>query len=82
MTTAPNELARKVHDRMPVMLHARDCLRWLDPAVTEANAVTALLRPYPAEEMEAHPVSRRVNAPENEGPGLIELDATVRELWQ
>ena len=37
MTTEPNELTAKVHDRMPVMLHARDVPRWLDPAATEAG---------------------------------------------
>jgi putative SOS response-associated peptidase YedK len=68
--------------RMPVMLHARDVERWLDPSVKDAEDITPLLRPYPAEEMAAHPVSRRVNKPENEGPELIEVDESVRELWQ
>lgn len=81
MTTEPNDVAAKVHDRMPVMLHARDVARWLDPAINEAEAVAGLLRPYPGGEMEAHPVSRRVNKPENEGPELIEVDNSVRELW-
>ena len=81
MTTEPNEVAAQVHDRMPVLLHARDVPRWLDPALTDTERVTDLLGPYPAEEMQARPVSRRVSNPDNEGAGLIELDDSVRELW-
>jgi putative SOS response-associated peptidase YedK len=74
MTTAPNEVAAKVHDRMPVLLHARDVTRWLDPTITETEAVKDLLQPYPAAEMASHPVSRRVSNPDSEGPALIEFD--------
>jgi putative SOS response-associated peptidase YedK len=81
MTTAPNALAAAVHDRMPVLLHARDVPRWLDPAITEPNAVSELLGPYPADEMESRPVSRRVSNPDNEGPELIQVDNSVPELW-
>ena len=70
MTTEPNELAAKVHDRMPVLLHARDVPRWLDPAVKDAPQLTDLLGPYPAREMESRPVSRRVSDPNSEGPIL------------
>lgn len=81
MTTEPNQVAAKVHDRMPVLLHARDVPRWLDATVTGPDEIVDLLRPYPAEEMEARPVSRRVSDPLSEGPQLIELDDSVRELW-
>jgi putative SOS response-associated peptidase YedK len=70
-----------VHDRMPVLLHARDVPRWLDPTITQPEQVTDLLGPYPANEMTSHPVSRRVSSPDNEGPDLIKLDDSVRELW-
>jgi putative SOS response-associated peptidase YedK len=81
MTTEPNELAEKVHDRMPVLLHARDVSRWLDPTIKEPAAVADLLGPYPATEMEARPVSNRVSNPANEGPELIEVDDSLNELW-
>ena len=32
LTTEPNELARPIHDRMPVILAPGDYARWLDPA--------------------------------------------------
>jgi putative SOS response-associated peptidase YedK len=81
MTTEPNELAAKVHDRMPVLLHARDVPRWLDPTVTEPDQVTDLLGPFPAAEMDSRPVSRKVSNPDNEGPELIEVDNSAPELW-
>jgi putative SOS response-associated peptidase YedK len=81
MTTQPNELAASVHNRMPVMLHAADVLRWLDPEVQNTDALADLLGPYPAGEMASHPVSRRVSDPDNEGPELIVVDDSVKELW-
>jgi putative SOS response-associated peptidase YedK len=71
VTTAPNELARPLHDRMPAIL-ARDGIAvWLDPAAG-ADALTAALAPFPAEAMEAWPVSTLVNSPANDRPELIE----------
>jgi putative SOS response-associated peptidase YedK len=81
MTTEPNALAARVHDRMPVLLHARDVPRWLDPTLTEAEQVSDLLGPYPAQEMEVRPVSRRVSDPKSEGPELIQPDDSIPELW-
>jgi len=81
MTTEPNEVAAKVHDRMPALLHVRDVARWLDPALTDPQALAVLLGPYPGNEMEARPVSRRVSNPDNEGPELIAIDDSVPELW-
>lgn len=71
ITTTPNKLVRPVHDRMPVILHPEDYARWLDRDVSPAEAAK-LLKPYPAEEMEAVVVSTRVNKVGNEGPELIE----------
>jgi putative SOS response-associated peptidase YedK len=60
------------HNRMPVILHERDYDAWLDPSNGNAETLKALLRPYPAEEMGAHPISTRLNNVKNEGPELIE----------
>jgi putative SOS response-associated peptidase YedK len=81
MTTEPNELTAKVHDRMPVLLNARDVPRWLDPVMNAPEAVDDLLGPYPAEKMESRPVSRRVSVATSEGPELIQVDKSVPELW-
>ena len=72
ITTAPNELAASIHNRMPVILHPEDYEMWLDPDFDEREPLTSLLKPYPADAMEAYPVSRRVNKPSNNEPGCIE----------
>jgi putative SOS response-associated peptidase YedK len=72
ITTAPNELAAPIHNRMPVILDPEDYEMWLDPDFDERDPLTSLLKPYPADVMEAYPVSRRVNKPSNNEPGVIE----------
>ena len=65
LTTEPNELARQVHDRMPVMLSPEHYQHWLDARVSGTDEPSAYLGPYPAEEMEAIAVDSRVNSPRN-----------------
>ena len=38
MTTAANAFMEKIHDRMPVILDAKQFDEWLDPEVHEAGA--------------------------------------------
>lgn len=72
ITTEPNELAAPIHNRMPVILRPEDYASWLDPELTEPDAVQSLLRPYAADQMEAYPVSTRVNRAANDEPECIE----------
>lgn len=72
ITTEANDLVGEVHNRMPVILHAEDYEMWLDLDFDEREPLTSLLKPYPAETMEAYPVSRRVNKPSNNEPGVVE----------
>ena len=72
LTTPANELVARLHDRMPLVLDPGDYELWLDPAVTDPRRLEPLLRPYPAEEMVAIPVSPRVNSPNNDDPGCLE----------
>jgi putative SOS response-associated peptidase YedK len=60
ITTTANELLASVHDRMPVILSHCSQEAWLNTEATPAE-LTALLSPFPAEEMKAHPVSDEVN---------------------
>jgi putative SOS response-associated peptidase YedK len=69
VTTAPNELMREIHERMPVIVPREDYAAWLDPRNHDARG---LLRAYPAERMRAHPVSARVNRPGHDDAALIE----------
>jgi putative SOS response-associated peptidase YedK len=72
LTTAPNELAAAIHDRMPVILPRRDFEHWLDPREHRPERLTPLLQPFPASEMTAFPVSTMVNRAANDEPGCIE----------
>jgi putative SOS response-associated peptidase YedK len=71
VTTAPNELMATIHTRMPAILRPEDEAAWLDPRLTDAQQVMALVKPYPTECMQAYPVSSLVNSWENEGPELM-----------
>ena len=70
ITTEANELMAQVHDRMPVILHPRDFDRWLDRAVTDQPPLD-LLRPFPADEMEAFEVSKDVGKVKNNSAELL-----------
>jgi putative SOS response-associated peptidase YedK len=66
ITTEPNELMQGIHDRMPVILSPDGYDLWLEPDFHGQGKLLEMLRPYPAEEMEAFPVSTVVNNPRNE----------------
>jgi putative SOS response-associated peptidase YedK len=70
LTTSPNELMEPIHNRMPLILETADYGTWLDPE-TETDELRHLLRPYPAELMEAYAVSTAVNKPGNDSPACI-----------
>lgn len=63
LTTGSNALMAPIHDRMPVILAPDDYALWLDTAAPVSPELSALLAPYPAEAMEAYPVSTIVNSP-------------------
>jgi putative SOS response-associated peptidase YedK len=71
LTTDPNPLMEPIHNRMPVILEPQDYTRWLDPGDTTRPPID-LLRPYPAEKMQAWPVSDRVGNVRNNEPELLE----------
>ncbi len=71
LTTEANELVGEIHPRMPVILAPEDYDLWLDPDVREADPLLPLLAPYPADSMEAYPVSSFVNSPSNDEPSCI-----------
>ncbi|MEJ2265743.1 MAG: SOS response-associated peptidase [Anaerolineales bacterium] len=72
ITTQPNGLLEKIHNRMPVILPKEAYPLWLAQEEKESSELNALLRPFPAEEMIAYPVSRMVNSPANDVPECIE----------
>jgi putative SOS response-associated peptidase YedK len=71
ITTGANALGAEIHPRMPVILAADDYGRWLDPRVTQADAVVPLLAPFPPEAMTTYPVSTLVNNARVDEPRCI-----------
>ena len=72
VTGEPNELVKSIHDRMPVILTPDASKRWLEPGELPSEKLMDLLKPYPAGEMEANPVSRTVNNPRTDSPDCVE----------
>ena len=70
LTTDANEVLQPIHNRMPVILEPKDYSRWLEPAAVERLPVD-LLRPFPAEQMTAWPVSDRVGNVRNNDSELL-----------
>lgn len=71
ITTTPNSLMEEIHNRMPVILRKEDEEDWLNPDNAETDKLLSLLTPYPANNMEAYPVSTLVNSPKNNFPELL-----------
>lgn len=74
ITTEPNEIARPIHNRMPLIVHQADYSRWLDPG-TAISEVRKLMRPYEADDMEAFAVSPAVNSPKNDDDRCVKPDS-------
>jgi putative SOS response-associated peptidase YedK len=64
-----------IHDRMPVILSSADYDTWLDPEFQDKEDLLTMLRPYPAGDLMAYPVSKTVNNPRNETAACIEAVA-------
>jgi hypothetical protein len=80
ITTEPNELVRPIHDRMPVILRPEDEEQWLDASRTAFAKARSLLKPYPAELMDAHDVSTVVNSAKYDGPECIRPFQMMRDF--
>ncbi len=72
ITTEANKVLEPIHERMPVILQAKDYDHWLDTKEKDTGKLQKLLAPYPSEEMTAYKVSKSVNTPSNNSPKLIE----------
>ena len=61
LTTSPNSLVADMHDRMPVIVPPYKYDQWLDPDVTDFEAIRDILKPCDANLMGRYPVSRKLN---------------------
>ena len=71
VTTDANSTLLRIHDRMPVIIPARDREDWLS-ADTGTSELQALLKPAPEGDLEYFPVSSLVNSPANDSPDCIQ----------
>ncbi len=72
ITTEPNELMAAIHNRMPVILPPDGYTTWLATGEGNPKELSALLKPYPADQMQAYPISTLVNSPANDLPAVIQ----------
>jgi len=76
LTTTPNELMEPIHNRMPVIIEPDEYDDWLgdgqDADRAYQNHLRHLMRPYPAQRMQAYPVGTYVSNARNEGATCIE----------
>jgi putative SOS response-associated peptidase YedK len=61
-------VALAVPNIVPVILSSANYDVWLDHCIQDTERLQPLLRPYPAEAMEAYSVGTRVNNPANDVP--------------
>ena len=66
LTTGPNSLVSDLHDRMPVIVPPDKYDLWLDPDITDFEAIRDILKPYDPELMRRYPVSTRLNNSRND----------------
>ena len=72
MTTTPNAIVSRIHNRMPAILTDTDEETWLDPAIQDPQQLLPMLRPSDASQLEAYPVGKAVNKANIDEASLIE----------
>ncbi len=72
LTTRPNEMMSKIHNRMPAILDVEEAKRWLRPGSIDPALVAELTAPHGSNDMEAIPISSLVNSPRNDVPEVLE----------
>jgi putative SOS response-associated peptidase YedK len=78
ITTTPNEIVGKYHDRMPVIVEKEDENTWLNPD-TEANQLHNLLKPFSSDEMEEWEVGAAARDPKNDYSEIINPHKSSRQ---
>jgi putative SOS response-associated peptidase YedK len=72
LTTGPNEVMAKIHNRMPAILDDAKAKAWITRGELTPEKVAALTAPPPAADMEAVTISSLVNSPRNDMPEILE----------
>jgi putative SOS response-associated peptidase YedK len=71
ITTVPNKVTQAIdHHRSPVLLDSEQEREWID-AETPLSDITAMLRPCPANRLNAYPISTAIRDPRANGSELL-----------
>ncbi|MDE0943420.1 MAG: SOS response-associated peptidase [Alphaproteobacteria bacterium] len=76
LTTTATETLHEIHHRMPVIIGKQNFAAWLDPG---QSPQTELFAPEQAPDMQARPVSARVNSPRNSDAACLETARIIPE---
>lgn len=71
ITTDANEDVKGLHNRMPVILEPENYSLWLNTEQPDREALNKMMCPAAPGTLTAHPVSKYVNSPTNEGKQCI-----------
>jgi putative SOS response-associated peptidase YedK len=71
ITGTPSDVVSPIHDRMPVILPPDAWDAWLDPDLQDVEQLRDIVERLPVPDLAEHPVSKLVNRPANDAPGLI-----------
>src|SRR5580704_376808 len=78
ITCPPNAIAGALHDRMPVILEARDWAKWLGEEAATPEELKALLVPCPDEAVKIWPVNRtKIGNVRNKGPEVVQPESAA-----
>lgn len=72
LTTRAGDTLGHIHDRTPVVVPPVMAGDWLDPRLTKASEVRAMIEAMPEPVLEPRPVGRAVGNVANNGPQLVE----------
>lgn len=79
LTVEANPLIATLHDRMPLIVPRSAWNTWLDPEIDETG-ILPLLVPFPAQAMQMHEVSRRVNSVRNDDRSCLDPPQDTEQL--
>ena len=71
ITTEPNKLCAPIHNRMPAILDPADYEQWLGERATSNNALQAMLKPFPAKQMECFKIGKRIGNVKYDEPSVV-----------
>ena len=71
LTTNANDMAKEVHNRMPVILTGDEALAWIDPSIDDAEKLKELLHPFSPAKMTCYAVDAMVGNVRNNSPECI-----------